>query len=116
MVEDDPLLLDVLREILESEGFAVEAATDGWQALALALARPPATVVLDLNIPKLEGDEVAAALRLADGTAIPILVISGSPRGRAPWGRPPISPSRSSSPTWWLPSGQRWLNRRETAD
>jgi two-component system, NtrC family, nitrogen regulation response regulator NtrX len=77
VVEDDPEVRELIRDVLDSEGFEVDTAADGQSALEKAAARRPSLVVLDLTLPLLSGPELAAQLsRLVDGP-IPILVISG---------------------------------------
>ncbi len=77
VVEDEADLRDVIRRALEAEGLVVETAGDGWQALARVIRRRPSLVVLDLVLPRLDGEDVAAALRMTHDPEIPILVISG---------------------------------------
>jgi DNA-binding response OmpR family regulator len=77
IVEDDPSIRSVLREALELAGLEVEAAPDGWQALALALARPPALVILDLNLDRLDGEDVATGLLRLETIDTPVIVVSG---------------------------------------
>jgi DNA-binding response OmpR family regulator len=77
VVEDDPRVQWIIRETLEEEGLAVIAATDGWAALEIAARRRPALMILDWEVPRLNGDEVAAGMRAAFSTRVPILLISG---------------------------------------
>jgi two-component system OmpR family response regulator len=58
VVEDSPEFRGVLVPLLRQEGFQVEEATDGEAAVDVARAVEPAVVVLDLNLPKLDGVEV----------------------------------------------------------
>jgi two-component system OmpR family response regulator len=76
VVEDDPTLRRIIREVLEDEGFTVESTPNGREAVRLARRRRPALVVLDLVLPGLNGSVVAAVLREEHGTAPPILLIS----------------------------------------
>jgi DNA-binding response OmpR family regulator len=80
VVEDDPRVRWIIRETLEEEGLQVVAAADGWEALEIAARQRPALVILDWTLPRLNGDEVAAGMRAAFGTTVPILVISGDGR------------------------------------
>ncbi|MHB1783403.1 MAG: response regulator transcription factor [Acidimicrobiales bacterium] len=80
VVEDDEELLSVLGRHLGEEGFAVEMARDGEEALALLLERhrdggpsPIGAVVLDLLLPVLNGREVCHRLRAA-GCWVPVLM------------------------------------------
>jgi two-component system, OmpR family, KDP operon response regulator KdpE len=77
VVENDPAIRGAIQRVLEAEGLAVETAVDGWQALARVLRRRPSLVVLDLALPRLDGEDVAAALRMIHQPEIPILAIGG---------------------------------------
>jgi DNA-binding response OmpR family regulator len=63
VVEDSPEFLAVLVPLLRKEGFRVEEAADGESAVAIARTLEPAVVVLDLNLPKLDGVEVCRRIR-----------------------------------------------------
>jgi DNA-binding response OmpR family regulator len=67
-------------------GLTVEAVMGGWQALMFALLCRPSLVILDLNLPGLDGEDVVAGLQVAYGADIPVLVVSDrrriSPRAR----------------------------------
>ena len=76
VVDDDPRIRQMIRDVLEEEGFAVAAAGDGPQAIRRAADQPPALVILDMTLPQMDGHEVAAALRAAHGRALPILTIT----------------------------------------
>ncbi len=76
VVDDDPRVREAIRWALEDEGFAVQTAGDGREALVEAAQHPPALVVLDLTLPVLRGDEVARTLRTEHGPSLPILVIT----------------------------------------
>ena len=78
VVEDDPRLSRLLQRVLELAGFAVETADDGWQALALAGHRRPAAVVLDLKLPRLEGEDVADGLGTLYEVRVPVVAVSGA--------------------------------------
>ena len=101
VVEDDPGLCRLIRRVLELDGFAVETAADGWHALALAGYRRPAAVVLDLKLPRLEGEDVADGLGMLHEVRVPIVVVSGAPDvaerarrlGATAWLPKPFAPS-----------------------
>jgi CheY-like chemotaxis protein len=64
--------------VATSEGFDVELAGDGDEALALANMLLPNIIVLDIRLPGIDGFEVARRLRESDRTsAIPIVLVSG---------------------------------------
>lgn len=74
VVEDEAEIAGYLRRGLTFEGFSVEIAADGHQALAVARERPPDLVVLDLMLPGLDGLEVARRLRAA--SSVPIIMLT----------------------------------------
>src|SRR6202167_63979 len=74
VVEDDDAISQVLQRSLRMEGYDVRIAGDGLAALDEAHAFPPALVILDLGLPKLDGIEVAKTLRETDD--VPILVLT----------------------------------------
>ncbi|OIO55071.1 MAG: two-component system response regulator [Alphaproteobacteria bacterium CG_4_10_14_0_2_um_filter_63_37] len=78
LVDDEPMLLELGREILESDGFEVEVADDGAGALALFKAgRPFDLVILDFHMPGLNGVEVAEQIH-ALAPVCPVLLVTGS--------------------------------------
>jgi DNA-binding response OmpR family regulator len=62
-IEDSAVFQAIIREALEREGFAVALAADGSQGLDLARELAPPVVILDLNLPGLDGLEVCRRLR-----------------------------------------------------
>lgn len=63
VVDDEKKLVNVLRSYLEQAGFAVITAQDGKTALAAFRREKPALVLLDLNLPEMDGLDVARAIR-----------------------------------------------------
>ena len=78
VVEDEPDLRDAVRAVLEDEGFRVETASDGQQALERAGQIHPELVVLDMSLPRLSGEEVAAGLWTLFAQPPPIVVMSAA--------------------------------------
>lgn len=77
LVEDEAPLRGVLRDLLEREGYAVIEAADGVQALDGIDRSAPDLVVLDLNLPRLDGYGVLKHLRSRTTTAtLPVLVLT----------------------------------------
>ena len=74
VVEDEPQIATLVRDYLEHAGFAVLTAGDGQAALALARARRPDALVLDLGLPRLDGLDVIRAIRR--DSRVPILILS----------------------------------------
>lgn len=74
VVDDDPDILDALSEILEAEGYDVQRARNGREALQRLEQGLPALVLLDLMMPVMDGWEFARSLD--PGARPPIIVLS----------------------------------------
>jgi len=59
IVDDDPLIRDVVRAVLEDGSYELDEAADGEEALRLATSHPPDVVLLDVMMPGIDGFEVA---------------------------------------------------------
>ena len=75
VVDDEPYITDVLAAALRFEGFDIEVASTGAQALSMALPGGFDMIVLDVMLPDLEGIEVCHQLRAA-GTTTPVLFLT----------------------------------------
>src|SRR3954451_21307972 len=76
VVDDEVAIRDSLHMILEYEGYRVEEAGNGSQALSKGAERAPDALVLDIKMPEMDGLELLKALR-ERGYEMPVLVISG---------------------------------------
>jgi CheY-like chemotaxis protein len=77
VVDDDPLVHQLLQSELEKEGLRVLRAMDGVEAMSLAHKHTPNAIVLDLILPKLDGWTVLAELKSTPALAhIPVVIIS----------------------------------------
>ncbi len=77
VVEDEPDIRELLRYSLAEEGFVVEEAGDGAEALDRITRRAPDLVVLDLMMPRMSGLELCRRLRAsADTAALPVMVVT----------------------------------------
>jgi two-component system OmpR family response regulator/two-component system response regulator CpxR len=74
LVDDDVELVELLRDYLEREGFAVAAAHDGAAGVAAALSARHDIVVLDVMMPGMSGIEALAQIRAA--SAIPVVMLT----------------------------------------
>jgi two-component system, OmpR family, response regulator MprA len=76
VVDDEPAVRDSLRRALELEGYEIELAADGEEAIGM-LTRDdqPDAVVLDILMPGIDGLEVCRRLR-ASGNAVPVLMLT----------------------------------------
>lgn len=78
VVDDDEFTRDVYLEILEGHGFEVMLVDDGSKALATATQKLPNVIVMDVNMPGLDGIEATRQLRANRSTVgVPIIFASG---------------------------------------
>jgi len=77
IVDDDESVWDVLYYIVRKEGFRVEKASDGAEAMEKARLLHPALIILDLMLPGSGGFEVLRELQAEDTLDIPIILVSG---------------------------------------
>lgn len=77
VVDDDPGILRAVRDVLTDEGYDVDGASDSIVALRTILKEPPALVILDVKMPRLDGWELCDILRRQTGTrGVPILFLT----------------------------------------
>jgi CheY-like chemotaxis protein/HPt (histidine-containing phosphotransfer) domain-containing protein len=77
LIDDNPDNLRLLSKILESQGFRVRKSISGSLAIQSARMEPPALILLDINMPEMNGYEVCQKLKINQKTAhIPIIFIS----------------------------------------
>jgi putative two-component system response regulator len=77
LVEDDAPLLDVMRYLLEAEGYEVCPAVNGKQALDLFVTSRPSLVISDIMMPEMNGYELLEAVRvMPEGITVPFLFLS----------------------------------------
>ncbi len=77
VVDDDPDIRNVLRRFLAGFGYQVDTAADGEEGLEMLQRDPPDVVLLDFDMPKLNGIEVLRRIE-QDGLAIGVIMISGA--------------------------------------
>jgi CheY-like chemotaxis protein len=85
IVEDHPTMREAMRLVLEGEGFDIDEASDGDQALAAVHEGPPDLVLLDMSIPGTSGPDVLAAVKNdpASSEVRVIVVTATGEEGRA---------------------------------
>jgi CheY-like chemotaxis protein len=77
IVDDDPQVVDLMRQFLEDEDYDIEAAMDGQEALEAIARQRPDVIFLDLLMPRLDGFGVIEQLRIdPDHRDIPIIVLT----------------------------------------
>jgi DNA-binding response OmpR family regulator len=84
VVEDDPIISQLIETILEQQKYAVDFATDGQMGLDLSEAYEYDAILLDVSLPKKDGISVCQQIR-AGGNTVPIVLLTGldSPADRA---------------------------------
>ncbi|TML97931.1 MAG: response regulator transcription factor [Actinobacteria bacterium] len=75
VVDDEATIRQALERALRLEGFAVETAAGGYEALDAVARRPPSVVVLDVTMPDLDGVKVVRRLR-DEGNDVPVCILS----------------------------------------
>ncbi|MEA2023022.1 MAG: response regulator [Actinomycetota bacterium] len=77
VVDDDPEMLQYVATILEREGFDIETASNGVDALARASEKPPTLVLLDETMPEMDGFTTLRRLRNEASTAsVPVVMLT----------------------------------------
>jgi DNA-binding response OmpR family regulator/HPt (histidine-containing phosphotransfer) domain-containing protein len=84
VVEDDPIIAQLIETILEPQNYAVDFATDGQMGLDLSDAYEYDAILLDVSLPKKDGIAVCQQIR-SQGNTVPILLLTAldSPADRA---------------------------------
>lgn len=78
VIEDDEYSRDALAHLLTAEGYEAESANDGESGIAQAQELRPDVIVLDLNLPGIDGNQVIRMLRKDQLLReVPILVVTG---------------------------------------
>ena len=92
IVEDDPHLLRFVEDALKIADYEVRSAGDGEEALAILARWRPHVILLDLNMPRMDGWEFCATrLTQGDLATIPVVIMS-SPGSLATGPRPLVKP------------------------
>ena len=80
VVDDDHSLRKTIQMMLEEEGFVVQTAADGEEAVEQAISQRPALIILDMGLPLLDGGEVAAQVRTYYGGKVPVVLMTADGR------------------------------------
>lgn len=78
VIDDDPILSELVSYILKAEGFTPIVANDGQEGIAKFQAEKPDLVVLDVTMPKMDGFEVCQRIRRISDTPIIMLTAQGN--------------------------------------
>jgi two-component system, OmpR family, alkaline phosphatase synthesis response regulator PhoP len=77
LVDDDESILDLLEHLIKNEGFRVERAVDGCEAIRKTQSMRPDLVILDFMLPGLAGFEVLKELQMGEARSTPVIVVTG---------------------------------------
>jgi CheY-like chemotaxis protein len=81
VVEDEPDIVDSLRDALEDDGYEVRAAVDVPQAFASLRRSTPHLILLDLMLPGMSGEEFLNIYRELPGPHVPVIVLTAAGHG-----------------------------------
>lgn len=79
VIDDDVLMLDVVREMLEQEGYTVTTASSGEEGLRLFAENPTDVLITDIIMPHKDGVSVISEVK-SDFPQARIIAISGTPK------------------------------------
>ena len=77
IIDDDTSILDLIEHAIKQQGFKVERAVDGNEALNKAQSLNPSLIILDFMLPGLSGFEIIHQLQSGETANIPVLIITG---------------------------------------
>ena len=78
-IEDNPENRLLMRRVLMAEGYIVEEASDGNSGLQKASESPPDLILMDINLPEIDGYEVTARLKqLPNMAGVPIIAVTAN--------------------------------------
>ena len=78
-IEDNPENRMLMRRVLMAEGYEMEEAVDGQSGMEKAAERPPDLILMDINLPEIDGYEVTARLKqLPNMQGVPIIAVTAN--------------------------------------
>ena len=85
IIEDDQVISQMYRMKFEADGFEVQLAADGKRGVALVEAFQPDMILLDLQMPEMDGAEALKIIRGADwGKTVPVIVLTNMGEEESP--------------------------------
>jgi DNA-binding response OmpR family regulator len=85
IIEDDQVISQMYRMKFEADGFEVQLAGDGKRGVALAEAFKPDMILLDLQMPEMDGAEALRIIRGSDwGKLIPVIILTNMGEEESP--------------------------------
>jgi two-component system cell cycle response regulator DivK len=78
-IEDNPDNRTLVRRILQSEGYTIREASDGPSGLKMAAEQLPDLVLMDINLPEIDGYEVTARMKQLPGMQqVPVIAVTAN--------------------------------------
>ena len=78
IVDDDSDIRELMKMVIETEGYHVEVAADGLDALhQLELGTRPALILVDLMMPGMDGEQFLKVIRSNHFASVPVVIVSG---------------------------------------
>ena len=78
-IEDNPENRMLMRRVLMAEGYIIEEAVDGQSGMQKAAESPPDLILMDINLPEIDGYEVTARLKqLPNMLGVPIIAVTAN--------------------------------------
>ncbi len=85
IIEDDPAISQMYRMKFEADGFDVQLADNGKRGVTLVEQFRPDFILLDLQMPEMNGDQALAAIRKEDwGRDIPVIILTNTGQDESP--------------------------------
>lgn len=85
IIEDDPVINQMYRMKFEAEGFDVQLADNGKRGVAIVESFHPDIILLDLQMPQMNGEEALKEIRAEDwGKTIPVIILTNLGAEEAP--------------------------------
>jgi DNA-binding response OmpR family regulator len=85
VIDDDPGICTLIRDVLELEGFEVTVAPDGYAGLRAIEGDRPDCVVLDVMMPGLDGHGVLTRIRSMSGKHLPVVMLTAHADDNQAW-------------------------------
>lgn len=78
VVDDEPVMISVLENVLAADGHIVHSATSGSEAIKMAMANKPDLILMDILMPEMDGYEATARIKaLPEMQDVPIIFLTG---------------------------------------
>jgi DNA-binding response OmpR family regulator len=85
VVDDDPSVRSMVRLVLETEGYVVDVAEDGFAALRALDGLAPDCVILDVMMPGMDGHAVLGRIRASDRGMVPVVMLTAAADDDQAW-------------------------------